>query len=57
MVEMLGEFRAAMRGGPPPRVTAADAEAALRVALAAADDAAAETEGAGERASAHRIGP
>jgi myo-inositol 2-dehydrogenase/D-chiro-inositol 1-dehydrogenase len=39
MVEMLGEFRVAIRGGPPPRITAADARAALRVALAAAEAA------------------
>ncbi|MDT5036487.1 MAG: myo-inositol 2-dehydrogenase / D-chiro-inositol 1-dehydrogenase [Micromonosporaceae bacterium] len=56
MVEMLGEFRAAMRGGPPPRITVADAQAALRVALAAADDAADSAEGSGQHASAHRIG-
>jgi myo-inositol 2-dehydrogenase / D-chiro-inositol 1-dehydrogenase len=36
LVEMLGEFRAAIRGGPPPRVSAADARAALVVALRAA---------------------
>jgi predicted dehydrogenase len=35
-VEMLGEFRAAIRGGPPPRLTVDDAKAALRIALAAA---------------------
>jgi myo-inositol 2-dehydrogenase/D-chiro-inositol 1-dehydrogenase len=40
MVEMLGEFRAAIRGGPVPRITTAEAVAALRVALAAAEDAA-----------------
>jgi predicted dehydrogenase len=38
-VEMLAEFRAAIRGGPAPRVTVADARAALRIALAAADAA------------------
>jgi len=35
MVEMLGEFRAAIRGGPDPRIVPADAVAALRIALAA----------------------
>ena len=40
MVEMLGEFRAAIRGGPDPRITPADALAALRVALAASKAAA-----------------
>jgi predicted dehydrogenase len=38
-VEMLAEFRAAIRGGPPPRVTPADAKAALCAALAAAEAA------------------
>jgi myo-inositol 2-dehydrogenase/D-chiro-inositol 1-dehydrogenase len=38
-VEMLAEFRAAIRGGPAPRVTAADAKAALCAALAAAEAA------------------
>jgi myo-inositol 2-dehydrogenase/D-chiro-inositol 1-dehydrogenase len=40
MVEMLGEFRVAIRGGPPPRITATDARATLRAALAAAEAAA-----------------
>ena len=38
-VEMLDEFRAAIRGGPTPRVTVADAKAALCTALAAAESA------------------
>jgi myo-inositol 2-dehydrogenase / D-chiro-inositol 1-dehydrogenase len=39
MVEMLGEFRAAIRGGPQPRITVDDARAALGLALAAAEAA------------------
>jgi myo-inositol 2-dehydrogenase/D-chiro-inositol 1-dehydrogenase len=38
-VEMLADFRAAIRGGPAPRVTVADAKAALCAALAAAEAA------------------
>jgi myo-inositol 2-dehydrogenase/D-chiro-inositol 1-dehydrogenase len=37
LTAMLGEFKEAIRGGPAPRVTARDAFAALRVALAAAE--------------------
>ena len=37
LTTMLGEFRAAIRGGPEPRVTARDAFEALRVALAVAE--------------------
>jgi predicted dehydrogenase len=40
MVEMLGEFRTAIRGGPLPRILPADGLAALRAALAATRNAA-----------------
>jgi predicted dehydrogenase len=36
----LGEFISAIKGGPPPRVTAADGIAALQIALAAVESAA-----------------
>jgi len=37
LAAMLQEFRDAIRGGPPPRVTVDDAVAALRIALTAAE--------------------
>jgi predicted dehydrogenase len=43
MVEMLGEFRAAIRGGPRPRITVEDAVAALEIALAASPPVITET--------------